>query len=129
MDMWCTESKAVMKQSRVNHHTSFCSVKQITKVAEMPLTATDSIASTVFVQNKHLARREPALIIIRKEWHNCLVHLSSMKVQKCISSYYDMTTLILLLQYCMSFQMLLTLLHQCCYHGLINITSMQYQCL
>lgn len=42
-----------------------------------------------------------------------------------VSSYYDMTILLLYCYYVTS--MLLTLLHQCCYHGLINITSLQYQ--
>ena len=50
-----------MKQCGVNHHASFCPVQQVTEVAEMSMTAANSISCTVLIQYKHLTWRKPAL--------------------------------------------------------------------
>ena len=63
MDMGGTEGKTVMDESRINEDPFFCSLQQVTQVAQVPMTAPHTIARTVFIQHKHLAWAEPTLWI------------------------------------------------------------------
>lgn len=61
MDMGGTESEAVVQQCWVNHVTWVCSLQQVPKVAQVPVTSSHSISSTVLIQNKDLTWAKPAL--------------------------------------------------------------------
>lgn len=61
MDMRGTKGKAVVQQGGVNHGSILCSLQQITKVAQMSMAASDTVASAVLIQDEHLTGTEPAL--------------------------------------------------------------------
>lgn len=61
MDMGGTESEAVVQQCWVNHVTCVCSLQQVLKVAQVPVTSSHAISSTVLIQNKHLTWAKPTL--------------------------------------------------------------------
>lgn len=61
MDMGGTESEAVVQQCWVNHVTSVCSLQQVPKVAQVPVTSSHTISSTVLIQNKDLTWAKPTL--------------------------------------------------------------------
>jgi len=50
-----------MYQCRIDHRSLLGVVEQVVEVAQMTVTATDSVASAVLVQNEHLTRTEPTL--------------------------------------------------------------------
>jgi hypothetical protein len=49
MDMGRAEGKAVVKKRGVNHRAIFCSFQQVSKVAEMPVTSSDSISGAILI--------------------------------------------------------------------------------
>lgn len=53
--------KAVMNECGVDHDIFLGPVEQVGQVAQVPVTAPDSVPSAVLVQNKHLAWTEPSL--------------------------------------------------------------------
>lgn len=63
VNMTSTKGKTVVNESWVNHDVFLSTVQQIVEVAEMTVAATDTVASTVLVQYKHLSWAEPTLNI------------------------------------------------------------------
>lgn len=61
MDVGCAEGKAVVEEGGVDHGSVLRPLQQVSEVAEMPVTASDSIPGAVLIEHKHLARTEPAL--------------------------------------------------------------------
>lgn len=61
MDMGGTKRKAVVKESGVNNGPAFCPFQEIPQVTQVSVTTSHSVPSTVLIQDKHLARTEPAL--------------------------------------------------------------------
>lgn len=49
VDMGCAEGKAVVEKGGVNHGTILCPFQQVSEVAEMSVTPSDSVAGTVFI--------------------------------------------------------------------------------
>lgn len=49
MDMGRTEGKAVVKEGGVNHGAIFCPFKQVSEVAEMSVTPSDSVSGAILV--------------------------------------------------------------------------------
>lgn len=49
VDMGCTKGKAVVKEGGVNHGAIFCPFKQVSEVAEMSVTPSDSVSGTVLI--------------------------------------------------------------------------------
>lgn len=50
-----------MEEGGVDHGSVLRPLQQVSEVAEMPVTASDSIPGAVLIEHKHLARTEPAL--------------------------------------------------------------------
>lgn len=49
MDVRCTEGKAVVKEGGVNHGAIFCPFEQVSEVAEMSVTPSDSVPCTILI--------------------------------------------------------------------------------
>lgn len=49
MNMGCAEGKAVVKEGGVNHGAIFCPFQQVSEVAEMSVTPTDSVPGTILI--------------------------------------------------------------------------------
>lgn len=49
MHMGCAEGKAIVEKCGVNHGAVFCPFQQVSKVAEMAMTSSDSVSSTILV--------------------------------------------------------------------------------
>ena len=61
MDVTGTVCIAEVYESGVDHLVLLALIQQIFQVTEVSVAAPHSVASTVLVQQEHLARREPAL--------------------------------------------------------------------
>ena len=61
MDVTGTVCIAEVDESGVDHLVFLTFVQEVLQVAEMSVAAPHSVASTVLVQQEHLARREPTL--------------------------------------------------------------------
>lgn len=56
-----TEGKAVVQQGGVDHGSVLRPLQQIAQVTQVPVAASNAVASAVLVQDKHLPGTEPAL--------------------------------------------------------------------
>ena len=63
MHMAGTVSIAEVDQGWVNDHLLLTLLQQILEIAKMSEASPDSIACTILIKHKHLARREPSLSI------------------------------------------------------------------
>jgi hypothetical protein len=49
VDMGCTEGKAIVKKGGVNHGAIFCPFQQVSEVAEMSVTPSDSVSGAILI--------------------------------------------------------------------------------
>lgn len=66
-----------MDEGWIDHQALLGMVQEVVQVAQVTMTSSYPIPSTVLIQNKHLTRAKPALKWI-KQWLNSLIYNSKI---------------------------------------------------
>ena len=68
MNVRSAEGERVVNESRIDHYSTFCPVQQVGEIPKMAVTASNTVAGTIFIQNKDLTRWEPTLFESMNWW-------------------------------------------------------------